>query len=101
MEQMVPNTGTKMSNTDRVLILEPIDGKLPKSSIGNTDPKLFTGENKLHVIKDEETCHWSLKYEAGSIPESLKQTFTSFKMALKTVENYFANRNIRVKEVIH
>ncbi len=101
MDYLTANTNTKMSSSDRVLMLEPIDGKAPKSSIGNTDPKLFTGENKLHVIKNEETCHWSLKYESGSIPESLKQTFTSFKMALKTVENYFANRNIRVKEVIN
>lgn len=94
------NTETKMASTDRVLVLEPIDNKDPKNAKGNIDPKIFTGENKLHAIMDEETCHWYLKYDNGGLPENLKQKFTSFKGLLKHVEGYFTTRNIKVKEII-
>lgn len=99
MNHMIPNT-TKMSNTDRILVLEPIDGKLPKTTYGNVDPKLFTGENKLHAIKDEETCHWYMKYDSGGLPEPLKQRFTSFKMLVKFANEYYRGRNLQIKEII-
>lgn len=81
---------------DRVLLLEPIDGK-PLSSKGVVDPRLFTGENKLHAIRTDNDQLWSFKYEAGAVPEPLKDKFTSFSKLLKHAEVYFSTRNVRVK----
>lgn len=94
------NTETKMASTDRVIVLEPIDNKDPKNAKGNIDPKIFSGENKLHAIMDEESTHWFLKYDNGGLPEPLKQRFTSFKTLLQHVEGYFRTRNLKVKEVV-
>jgi hypothetical protein len=90
---------SKMMSWDRVLELTPVEGKATLSSTGLIDKRLFTGENKLHAIKDSQTCLWSLKYEEGSVPQVLRCQFTSFRMLLKYVENYFEKRNIVVKEV--
>jgi hypothetical protein len=89
-----------MLSTDRVLVLSVIDGQRPLSSTGLADPRLFTGENKLHAIKDPQTCMWFLKYEQGGIPPVLKQMFTSFKMLLKFTRDYFEKRNIEIKEIL-
>lgn len=88
------------SSTDRILVLEVMDGQKAKSSTGMTDPGLFSGENKLHAIKDSQTCLWYLKYERGVLPPAFKQQFTGFKALLKFVEDYYRKRNIIVKEVI-
>lgn len=91
------------SAPDRILVLEPIDGKKALSSTGLVDPRLFKeGEdgNKLHAVMDMETCLWSLKYEKGAVPPVLKdQRFTGFKALKKYTEDYFAKRNIRITEV--
>lgn len=90
-----------MSNPDRVLVLAPIDGKVAKNSIGNTDPRLFNGENKVHVLKEDNTNFWYFRYEMGGIPEPLKCKFTSFKLALDHARDYYARRNVEIKEVIY
>lgn len=90
---------TKMRSPDRVLVLEVVDGEAPKNSIGNTDNRLFTGENKLHAVMETETCFWRLKYDRGVLPEEFKQHFTSFAMLLKHAEAYYKKRNIRVSRV--
>jgi hypothetical protein len=93
---------TNLKSSDRVLILEPIDNKVPLSSIGLVDPRLFkegTDSNKLHAIMDNETCLWNLKYEKGAVPAALKGEFTSFTALKKHTDNYFKNRNVRIKEV--
>lgn len=90
---------SKMRAADRVLTLEMIDGKKTLSSTGLTDPRLFSGENKLHAIMDPETCLWALKYEMGGVPPVLKCQFTSFKALLKFAEQYYYTRNIRIKEI--
>jgi len=95
----VPDSG-KMKATDRVLVLKVIDKEKPRTVFGNVDPKLFTGENKLHAIKDEEYNHWSFKYDSGGVPEPLKQKFTSFKALLKHAEIYYRTRNLKIVEVI-
>ena len=87
-----------MALDDRVIILEAIDG-VAKTTSGNIDPKIFTGENKLHAIKDEESCHWFLKYDNGGLPGPLKQRFTSYSMLIKFVENYYKSRNLKIKEI--
>lgn len=88
-----------MISPDRVLVLAPINGKFVKNS-GLTDPTLFTGENKVHVVKEPETNFWYFKYERGGVPEPLKCKFTGFKLALRHATDYYAKRNIEIKEVI-
>lgn len=87
-------------SVDRVLVLEPIDGKSPLSSTGMVDPRLFTGENKLHAIKDEQTALWHFKYDMGVLPPQLKQEFTGFPKLKTFADNYFKKRNIQIKEVL-
>lgn len=88
-----------MRAPDRVLMIKPSDGKKPKDVIGNTDHRLFTGENKLHAIMDEQTMLWKFKYEMGDVPQPLKCQFTSFKALKKYAEEYFNRRNIEITEV--
>jgi len=102
MEPMAISPESKLKSADRVLILEPIDGKKPLSSTGLVDPRLFKdGEegNRLHAVMDGETCLWSLKYDKGSIPPGLNGRFTSFKNIKKFAEDYFLTRNIKITEV--
>lgn len=92
---------SKMRAPDRILILEPIEGK-PLNSSGIIDKNLFKdGENsnKLHAVMDQESCLWSLRYEKGAIPPALKGTWTGFKMLKKYADNYFGQRNIAITEV--
>lgn len=90
----------KMRSDDRILILEQIPGTKGRNAAGNVDPRIFTGENKLHVIYSEVNGMWKFQYEQGGLPEVLKQNFTTFTEALAEVTKYFAKRNIRVAEVI-
>lgn len=91
---------SKMRSPDRVLILSIIDGKKPISSVGLTDTRLFSGENRVHAVMDDQTCLWQLKYEQGGVPQPLKCKFTSFKALLKFVGDYYKKRNIEIKQVI-
>jgi hypothetical protein len=89
----------KEKKQDRILVLKTKDGSKPKSSTGLIDPRLFTGENKLHVIQDK-TSLWIFKYEQGGLPEPLRQRFTTFDIALAQAKKYFASRNVEIIEVI-
>lgn len=92
---------SKMSSTDRMVVLEVIDSKLPLSSAGLIDRRLFTGDNNLHAIKDPQTCFWYLKYDFGGLPPPLKdQKFTSFTALKKHASRYFETRNVRIKEIL-
>lgn len=92
-----------MKAPDRVLVLEPMEGKKALSSTGLVDPRLFKeGEegNRLHAVMDMETCLWSFKYDKGAVPPYLKeQKFTGFKALKKCADDYFTKRNIRIREV--
>lgn len=90
---------SKMKSPDRILVLKVMDGKKPISTTGAADPRLFTGENKLHAIMDEQSCLWRMKYDMGIVPESLKGTFTGFKALKKFAEQYYHKRNIEIVEV--
>jgi hypothetical protein len=79
-------------SNDRVLHLELIEGQ-------TVDTRLFKGGNRFHVIKNPVNNLWSFKYEAGGLPESLKQSFTTFTKAKEFAENYFNNRGLRVTSV--
>lgn len=85
---------------DRIFVLEKIDNKAPKDSIGMTDHRLFTGENRLHAVKNHETNMWYFKLDKGGVPEPMKCMFTGFKDARKFAESYYATRNIKITEVI-
>lgn len=98
-EQEVPST--KHRSTDRVLVLKTTPGKFSTSDAGLIDNRLFTGENKVRAIMDPTSCLWSLKYDKGFPPASLRQRkYTSFSELFKHVEKSFKRRNIDIVEVI-
>jgi len=88
-----------MLNTERELVLAPIDGKKPLSSHGSTDNRLFKGGNKLWAIMDKQTSLWHLKYEQGVLPEPFRQRFTSFSKLKAFVDDYYARRNLQIVDV--
>ena len=90
----------KMRSDDRVLVLEATPGKNPRNTNGNIDPRLFTGENNLHVIYDDTSGMWKLRYDVGGLPEPLKQKFTTFNTAVDAATKYFETRNVSVVKVI-
>ena len=88
-----------MRSPDRILVLKVMAGKKPMSTTGAADPRLFTGENKLHAVMDQQTCLWRMKYDMGIVPEPLKASFTSFKALRQYAESYYGKRNIEIVEV--
>lgn len=99
---MAPYSVVKVKNTknwgnNRVLSLKIKDGTKPKSSTGLVDTSLFSGGNSLHAIQDAGL--WTLKYAKGATPPLFRQKFTNFNSLLKWTTNYFALRNIEIKEV--
>lgn len=99
MEPMAISPESKMKSPDRILVLKVMEGKKPISTTGAADPRLFSGENKLHAVMDQQTCLWRLKYDMGIVPESLKGTFTGFNALKKFAIEYYAKRNIEITEV--
>lgn len=97
---MITADKSKERKTDRILVIQTIDGKKPKSSTGIVDSRLFTGENKLHLILDTRTLLWYFRYEQGGLPPVLKQRFTTFDIALDFITKYLATRNMKIVEVI-
>jgi hypothetical protein len=94
-------TDKVMLTGDRILEFVLKEGQTPASANGMLDKRLFTGENKLHVIKDPETCFWSFKYDSGAVPPVLHQNFTTFRAAFKHASDYYAKRNIELKEITY
>jgi len=90
---------SKMRSPDRILVLKIIDDKKPLSSKGLVDSRLFTGDNKLHAVMDQQSALWSFKYDQGIVPAPLKCQFTSFKALKAHADLYFASRNIEIVEV--
>ena len=84
--------------SDRIVILKPMDGKKVQSTSGLADPRLFTGENELHIYRDQRL--WKIRYKMGGVAEPLKQSFTTFDQTLAVVKQYFLRRNIEVTGVI-
>ena len=91
----------KLRSTDRVMSLSIIDSKLPLTSMGLVDKRLFSGEQKLHAKMETQSCMWYMQYEnAGKLPIELDQKFTTFSALYKHAERYFLSRNIKIEEVI-
>ncbi len=91
---------SKERSSDRILVLQTMEGEKPLSSMGIIDPRLFNGENKLHAVRDARNSLWSLKYEMGSVPEILKQRFVSFPSLMQHTTKYFNRRNIQIVDII-
>lgn len=89
----------KMRSTDRILVLKPPEGKVARGVDGLPDKRLFNGENRLHAVQLPNGM-WVLKFDHGSLPQPLKQTFTRFNILVDFVRAYYAKRNIEIKEVI-
>lgn len=100
MQSIEDKRKAKMNTNDRVFVLGAVEGKNMKNVIGVTDNRLFSGENKLHAVR-EPTGVWYLKYEKGILPEPFKQKFTGFNKLFRFVEDYYKRRNIEVKEVVN
>lgn len=96
---MAVSPESKMRLPDRVLVIQPIEGK-PLATNGIMDKRLFTGENKLHAVMDSQTSLWKLKYDMGGVPSALTGVFTSFAAAKKHAQDYFKSRNVEIVEVI-
>ncbi len=96
---MQDRSSEKMRKDDRIIVLKVIDGKKPINSTGLVDNRLFTGENYLHAIRQSYNGLWVLKYEQGSVPGALKQSFTKFSDLLAFCTGYFNKRNIEIVEV--
>ena|ERR1700692_198253 len=90
----------KNRDSNRVLVLKPMEGKTAMNSIGSSDPRLFTGENNVHAIMNKETSLWYLKMDHGLLPQQLAQQFTSFNKLFGFVSEYYKRRNIDITEVI-
>jgi hypothetical protein len=90
---------TKMSSFDRVIVLEAIEGKHKLATSGLVDNRVLTGENSVHIVRDNQTCNWYIRYDQGIMPQPLRGMFTSFPKALKHAENYFQKRNMKIKEI--
>jgi hypothetical protein len=84
---------------DRVLVLKPIEGKKPLNTLGAADPRLFTGENTIHGVRDKQTCLWRIHYEKGLPPPKLRNKFTSFSKLFDYARDYFKSRNVEITEV--
>lgn len=86
-------------SNDRVLYIRPVDGLKPKSVTGLVDPRLFTGENNLHLVMDTENCLWGFRYERGNIPGALNTKFTSVEKALEHAKSYLRDRNLEIYKI--
>lgn len=83
---------------DRILVLSKIDPK--NKDTGMFDPKVFSGENNLHVVMDLITGLWTFRYERGIIPGAMKGRFSSFKEAYNFAEAHLKTKNIKIIEVL-
>lgn len=98
MNQDMPETNLRA--LDRVLSLKTVDGKQPKNSTGMIDPRLFTGDQQLHLIMDSNSGLWSFRYSKNALlPEPLQGTFTSFKKGYEQAEQYYLKRNVQIVEI--
>lgn len=91
---------SKMMSDNRVLILKVMEGKTAKDYSGKVDPRLFTGENKLHGIYDPQSGMWNMRYQTGILAEPLRQKFTTFEDLYAFAKKYFATRNVEIAGVI-
>lgn len=95
-----PSVNDNNRKSKRELVLELMDNKRPLNSIGQVDPRVFKGGNKVYLVQDVQYMLWYFKYESGIIPGGLNQKFTRFDEALEFAKKYFKSRNLKVVDVI-
>jgi hypothetical protein len=89
---------TLTSGNKRTLRLKPMEGGA-KASTGLVDKRLFTGDNELYAIMNEESNLWYLKQNDGAVDPRLREKrWTSFKTLMTDVVPYYRNRNVEVTE---
>jgi len=93
------NNRDKERSNDRIIYLRKIEGQKIKDSLGNVDPSLFQGGNRVHAIMDPQTCLWEIKYDKGIVPPIMKQRFTSYPKLMAFLELYFRKRGLEVEKV--
>ena len=98
MIDMQKNPKERKDNIE--VILRPMDDKKPKNASSFIDPDIFTGKNKLHIVRSSRNLNWRFKYERGELPDALKQYFTTFTDAIQYAKNYFGKRNIKIVDII-
>jgi hypothetical protein len=95
-----PTNLVKNKSKDRILVLKPIEGADILNSKGMVDKRLFSRENNLHAIQDEQYGFWSVQYDSGVIPPVFQQRWTSFTKLYDFVSEYYKRRNVEIKEII-
>ncbi len=98
---MLTANSDKMNSSTRYFNLKLSEGTSARTDTGILDKKLFTGDNKLKAEMDQETSLWSLSYENGNIPQTLKQQFTSFSKCKQFADAYFKKRNVEIVEILN
>jgi len=93
------NFDESVQTNNRVLVLKQREDQNALDTKGMIDNRLFKGENQLHAIMDTQTLLWVLKYEKGGLPETLKQSWTSFRRLFDYAEKYFNSRGVDISEV--
>lgn len=82
------------------MVLVALEQTEPKKSPGIFDDRVFKGGNSLHLVKDPMTAMWRFKMEKGLVPSRLRDKFTDKNAAVRHATQYFAAKNIRIKELI-
>lgn len=90
----------KLKKDDRILEVKTIDGKLPLSSIGKVDKRIFQGGNKLHAFYHPLTGFWKLRYEVGELPQGLQNQWLSFEQLVTDTDRYLRKRNLYIEQVL-
>jgi len=90
----------KLKKDDRILEIKVIDDKKPLSSIGLVDKRLFKGGNTLHAFFNPQTGFWRVRYDVGTIPQPLDNSWNNFDQLLTDVNKYFSERNLYIDKVL-
>lgn len=92
-------SASMMRPDDRIFTLKPMEGKKALAANGLVDQRLFTGENRIHVMQNESSL-WFLRLDNGIVPPGINQLYTSSARAIETMKGYYARRNIAIQEIL-
>jgi hypothetical protein len=54
--------------------------------------------NKLHVVRGGRWGHFTIHYDKGQVPETLKGTYTTFEAAMLAITTYLTSKNKEIKD---
>lgn len=95
-----PEVERKMHSEKRILVVRAKEGKDPINGQGIIDKRLFNGEPNLSAVRGPFDNLWRLKFEKGSLPVPLRQSFTNIKQLMDYTTGYFNRRNCEIVEVL-